>query len=101
MNSFSRIPVMTKSGRVKHRHYTITIHALNRYVERTGSELSSMITDIDSAWVFYVGSNSVHAKYRYIAHKAEMVGGYLLTNGYLLFIVIPRKSHRVITVLLM
>ncbi len=90
---------MTIAGRVKHRHYTITIHALSRYLERTGSDLSRMMLDIDNAWVFYLSRRNIEARrYRYIALKAYRAGAYLLTNGYLIFVVKPYESHHILTV---
>lgn len=99
MINFSLIPVMTRSGVILYKQYTITLHAVLRYFERTGDDLTKLIHDIDGAWMFYYKRTTEHRKYLGVFIRAYREEAYVLTNGHLLFIVKPRESHRIITVI--
>ena len=45
-------PIMTASGSVQFRHYMVTVHAIERYIERIGGDVGNLILDLKNAWVF-------------------------------------------------
>lgn len=94
-------PKMIASGCIRHRHYLITVHALERYIERIGGDAGDMIADIDSAWLFDFNQNGQSRANCVSAASAERAGGYALSNGRAMFIVIPQEQHAIVTTLSM
>lgn len=39
-------PIMTASGSVQFRHYMVTVHAIERYIERIGGDVGNLILDL-------------------------------------------------------
>lgn len=100
INTFPE-PKMIMSGCIRHRHYLITVHALERYIERIGGDAGSMISDIDNAWLFDFNQNGQPRKNCVSAASAERAGGYALSTDRAMFIVIPQEQHTIVTTLSM
>lgn len=94
-------PKMIASGCIRHRHYLITVHALERYIERIGGDAGDMIADIDSAWLFDFNQSGQPRRCCVSAAAAERAGGYALSDGRSMFIVIPEEQHAIVTTLSM
>ncbi|EJB5612749.1 hypothetical protein [Klebsiella michiganensis] len=95
------MPKMIASGCIRYRHYLITVHALDRYIERIGGDAGDMITDIDNAWLFDPNQSGQHRRNCASAAIAERTGGYALSNNRVMFIVIPEEHHVIVTTLSM
>lgn len=39
-------PIMTASGCVQFSHYMVTVHAIERYIERIGGDVGNLILDL-------------------------------------------------------
>lgn len=87
---------MVSSGDVYYRHYRITSHAIDRYIERIGGDLGNMITDLDNAWLFDTTSKRTARRICARIARHERKGGWALTNGRAIFIISPRSHQHVI-----
>ncbi|EAO0752046.1 hypothetical protein ACK85N_001158 [Salmonella enterica] len=95
-------PVMDLSDSVYYRNYRLTSHSIERYIERVGGDLGNMIADLDSSWLFDARNKRAARKVSASVHKSEQSGGWALTNGNVVFIVMPEnKRHVIVTTLLM
>ncbi|HAF8817903.1 TPA: hypothetical protein G5V04_003397 [Salmonella enterica] len=95
-------PVQDQSGNAYHRHYRITSHAIDRYIERIGGDLGNMIADLDSCWLFNPHQKGLKRKMYASAARCEREGGYALFNGRVMFLVNPLShQHIVLTTLSM
>lgn len=95
-------PVMDLSDSVCYRNYRLTRHAIERYIERIGGDLGNMIADLDNSWLFDAGNKRAPRKVSASVYKCEQSGGWALTNGNAVFIVMPEdKRHVIVTTLLM
>lgn len=87
---------MELSGAVYHRHYRITLHAIDRYIERIGGDLGNMIADLDSCWLFNPDQKGLKRKMCASAARCEREGGYALFNGRVMFLVKPASHQHII-----
>ncbi|ELD4017634.1 hypothetical protein QI600_003475 [Salmonella enterica] len=95
-------PVMDLSDSVYYRNYRLTRHAIERYIERIGGDLGNMIADLDGSWLFDASNKRAARKVSASVYKSEQSGGWALTNGNAVFIVMPEdKRHVIVTTLLM
>lgn len=87
---------IVSSGDVYYRHYRITSHAIDRYIERIGGDLGNMIADLDNAWLFDTTSKRLARRICACIARHERKGGWALTNGKAIFIISPRSHQHVI-----
>ncbi|KAB0554568.1 hypothetical protein [Pantoea stewartii] len=99
MISHAPEPKMVASGRIRHRHYLITVHALERYIERIGGDAGDMIAEIDSSWLFDFNQRGHSRRCCASAAAADRAGGYTLSSGRAMFIVFPKEQHAIVTTL--
>lgn len=93
-------PEMTASGCVQFRHYIVTAHAIDRYIERIGGDVGNLIYDLADAWVFDVGRRNVSRPLCASVARLEREGGYGLRNGNAIFMVRPcDRRHVIVTTL--
>lgn len=92
-------PKMIASGRIRYRHYLITVHALERYIERIGGDAGDMITEIENSWLFDFNQRGHSRSYCASAIAADRAGGYALSSGRAMFIVFPKEQHAIVTTL--
>lgn len=94
-------PKMMVSGCIRHRHYLITVHALERYIERIGGDAGDMIAEIDRSWLFDFNPRHHPRRCRASAATADRAGGYALSSGRAIFIVLPQEQHNIVTTISM
>ncbi|EOF7793580.1 hypothetical protein ACFXTU_002339 [Salmonella enterica] len=95
-------PVMELYGSVYYRHYRITRHAIDRYIERIGGDLGNMIADLENSWLFDVNKKGLKRSCCATAAKCERKGGYVLCNGRAMFLIRPAAhQHIILTTILM
>lgn len=89
--------VILEAGAIRFRHYLISAHAADRFLERTGSTLSDMISSLNDA-VLAIRERSYHVGLRKAFERNEASGGYTLKNGNAFFFVQIDKvsGHHVI-----
>lgn len=87
---------MGSSGHAYYRHYLITGHAIDRYIERIGGDLRNMIADLDNAWLFDTTSKKLTRRMCVLIARHERKGGWALTNGKAIFIIRPKTHQHVI-----
>lgn len=101
--NFEGLPdaVMLEKGQIRFKHYHITLHAIDRFVERTGRPADEIVVAIANAHLAsFDRARTVGS--RRIIKKTEEEGGYVLLDGGTYFIVIPSATsghHAVKTVL--
>lgn len=92
---------MDLSDSVYYRHYRITVHAIDRYIERIGGDVGNMIADLEDAWVFDINRKGLLRRLCASVARCERSGGYALSNGNAIFIVKPgAQRHAIVTTLL-
>lgn len=84
---------MSLSGSVYYRHYRITAHAIDRYIERIGGDVGNLIADLDGAGLFDINRKGLSRKVCASAARCDREGGWALTNGKAIFFVKP-SAHR-------
>ncbi|EBS2694624.1 hypothetical protein ZQ65_13875 [Salmonella enterica subsp. enterica serovar Newport] len=94
-------PVMNQSDSVYYRHYRITAHAIDRYIERIGGDIGDLISDLDSCWVFDVDRKGMNRNLCAAVAKRERKGGYALCNDRVMFLIQPGRHYAVLTTLAM
>ncbi|MDJ6542606.1 hypothetical protein LEC33_22835 [Salmonella enterica] len=87
---------MGLSGDVCYRHYRLTNHAIDRYMERIGGDLGNMIADLDNAWLFDTTSKKLARRICACIARHERKGGWAVTNGRAIFIIMPKAHQHVI-----
>ncbi|EMD6814792.1 hypothetical protein VRT12_003333 [Citrobacter koseri] len=93
---------MEVSDSIYYRHYRITGHAIDRYIERIGGDAGNLIFDLKDCWVFDASQKGLKQKWRDRLARCEREGGYMLTNGAVVFLAKPDgQRHVIITTLLM
>lgn len=90
------IPEMIASGCVRFRHYKITVHAIERYIERIGGDVGNLILDLKNAWVLEVDRKEITRQLCAAVARLEREGGYGLRSGKAIFIVRPTATQHVI-----
>lgn len=93
--------VMMPGGSIQFRHYTISLHAIDRFVERYEKPADEMIPMLHSAFLADEKRAKVKGIKRVI-RVAESRGGYVLMSGCCYFIVLPDPDsgrHVVTTVM--
>ncbi|HHA2247817.1 TPA: hypothetical protein ACOEHG_002698 [Enterobacter ludwigii] len=93
MPACSAEPRMGLSGSVYYRHYRITTHAIERYIERIGGDAGNLIADLGSAGLFDINRKGLSRKVCACVAKCGREGGWALTNGKAVFLVKP-SVHR-------
>ena len=86
-------PVAIPACSVYHRHYRITVHAIERYIERIGGDAGNLIADLDSSWWLDINRKGLSRKVCASVAKCDREGGWALTNGKAVFLVKP-SAHR-------
>lgn len=95
-------PAMEISESVYYRHYRITPHAIDRYIESIGGDIGNLISDLDSCWIFDVDRKGMNRKLCVAVAKRERKGGYALCNDRVIFPIQPKwHHHAVLTTLAM
>ncbi|EBU3913309.1 hypothetical protein CWK15_18135 [Salmonella enterica] len=89
-------PALEQSDNAYHRHYRITSHAIDRYIERIGGDLGNMIADLDNAWLFDTASKRLARRICACIARHERKGGWAMTNGRAIFIIMPKAHQHVI-----
>lgn len=92
---------MTNAGNIIWRHYLISAHAIDRFVERCERPAEEFIPMLSSAFLA-CPSRARSARIRKRIVAAEARKGYVLLNGQCYFIVVPNEKgdqHIVKTVL--
>lgn len=89
-------PIMTASGCVRFRQYTITVHAIERYIERIGGDVGNMIFDLKNAWVFNADKKGLPRPLCASVTRCEREGGYGLCHNRAIFLIKPNKHQHVI-----
>lgn len=93
--------VALANGAIRFRHYHISVHALDRFVERYGSPADAIVTLLHDAVVAYEHRAKTPG-IRRVIRVAEARGGYVLLSGSCFFVVVPDKElnlHVVATVM--
>lgn len=80
--------VMLRGGAIRFRHYLISVHAIDRFVERSDLSARDIVPMLDSAYLA-CASRSRSAGARRVIRTAESRGGYVLLSGFCYFIVVP------------
>lgn len=91
--------IMMPGGQIHFRHYHITVHALDRFAQRSGMTTDKIVPCLAGAFL----ADKARANYqvRRFIEKTEERGGYVLMNRGIYFAVQPdpvEKSHAVKTV---
>ena len=94
-------PRMAKTGCVFFRHYLITSHAIDRYQQRVGGDVASMIADISTAWWFDAGDRTLPRHVCLRVANQERKGGYALCNNNMMFMIEPAGDRHVIVTTLL
>lgn len=89
-------PAITAAGGMHYHHYYITGHAIDRYIERIGGDVGSLIADLDRAWVFNIHQRHLPRKHCVTVARHERSGGYVLRSGNVLFMIRPDDFRHVI-----
>ncbi|EAA5548728.1 hypothetical protein ZK99_002077 [Salmonella enterica subsp. enterica] len=89
-------PIMTASGCVQFRHYMVTVHAIERYIERIGGDVGNLILDLKNAWVFDASKKNLPRPLCATVARCEREGGYGLCHDKAIFLVKPGKRQHVI-----
>ncbi|ECC3465578.1 hypothetical protein AA471_23525 [Salmonella enterica subsp. enterica] len=89
-------PVMNLSDSVYYRHYRITAHAIDRYIERIGGDIGDLISDLDSCWIFDVDRKGMKRNLCASVARCERKGGYALCNDRVIFLIRPGWHHHAI-----
>ncbi|MGK0736951.1 hypothetical protein ACSFCT_09195 [Yokenella regensburgei] len=93
---------MDLSDSVYYRHYRITVHVIERYIERIGGDVGNMIADLEDTWVFNFNQRGLPRAQCVSAARCDHNGGYVLTNGIAMFVVKPSGlRHSIVTTLSM
>lgn len=80
--------VLMPGGSIQFRHYTISLHAIDRFVERYGKPADHMVPMLHNA--FLADENRAKVKgIKRVIRVAESRGGYVLISGCCYFIVLP------------
>lgn len=96
--AYSAEPRMDRSGAVLYRHYRITAHAIERYIERIGGDVGNLIADLDSSNVLFAGDKRLPGDVRGPVAKCDREGGWTLTNGSAVFFIKPvAQRHAIVT----
>ena len=93
--------VILRTGAIRFRHYLITIHALDRFVQRCELGAHEIIPTLHYS-VLACLERCRNIAIRRVIRKAEQRGGYVLLNKSCYFIVSPDKEsglHVVATVM--
>lgn len=99
---FAIEPCKIGSGSLRYRHYYISGHAIDRYIQREGGCPDDLLNDLRNSWVFDVTSQNLPRKYCSLVAKLERDDGYALTNGRVIFLVRPQRYHHsIVTILVM
>lgn len=93
-------PRMIHSGCVLYRQYLITVHAMERYIERFGGDVGNMIYALQNAWSFNFRQRGLPIPACRSAVKCEREGGWALSDGEALFLIKPSDEHSVIITVL-
>ena len=93
-------PVMTVSVCVQFRHYMVTVHAIERYIERIGGDVGNLILDLKNAWVFDVSKKGIPRSLCASVARCEREGGYGLRHDKAIFLIKPEaRQHVIVTTL--
>lgn len=84
--------VMTKGGSIIFRHYMISQHAIDRFVERCDLPAADVVPMLHGA-VLACMTRSKSVGIRRVIRVAESRGGYVLLNGYCYFVIVPDGKH--------
>lgn len=99
---FVSAPRMDISDSIYYRHYRITRHAAERYLERIGGDVGNMLLDLNGAVLFESCRKRTPHKLRVSVIRCEQEGGYALINGKAIFLVKPdNRRHTIVTTLRM
>lgn len=98
--TFPLEPILTLKNNIYYRHYRITEHALNRYLQRIGGDAGNLINDLEQGWLLKPQQKGMPRNISNSVEKCEKVGGYALSNGDAVFLIAPKCGrHIVITTL--
>lgn len=89
-------PIMTASGCVQFRHYIVTVHAIERYIERIGGDVGNLILDLKNAWVFDASKKGIPRSLCASVARCEREGGYGLRHEKVIFLIKPNTHQHVI-----
>lgn len=84
--------IMLKRGAILFRHYEISVHAIDRFVERCDLRPDDILPMLHEAALAFAQSIA-HVGIRRVVSNAEQRGGYVLVNGNCYFIVVPDQKH--------
>ncbi|WNL63596.1 hypothetical protein ST4_038 [Aeromonas phage ST4] len=77
--------VMLRKGGIRFRHYYVSVHAMDRFVERCGRPASEILASLhDAVLACYERAKSPGA--RRVIRTADERGGYVLFSGKVYFI---------------
>lgn len=92
-------PIMTASGCVQFRHYMVTVHAIERYIERIGGDVGNLILDLKNA-LFDVSKKGIPRSLYASVARCEREGGYGLRHDKAIFLIKPKaRQHVIVTTL--
>lgn len=101
METPSGIVAEMKTDGIKYRHYIITKHAIERYMQRARAELDNLFVALDRAVIADARRASDHRIQRQI-RKSEANGGYCLFDPetqVFFFMAIGQHLHTICTVM--
>ncbi len=93
--------IILETGAIRFRHYLISIHAIDRFMQRTDGDLFGMIETLHDA-VLAIRERSNHYALRRAFERNDEAGGYTLKNKNVFFFVqidAERGYHVIATVM--
>lgn len=89
-------PRMLSSGCVLYRQYLLTVHAMERYIDRLGGDVGNMIMDLQDSWSFDFNQKNQPRDICASAARCDREGGWALSNGRAVFLVKPGEYYSVV-----
>ncbi len=92
---------MMPGGSIHFRHYTVSLHAIDRFVERCNRPAGEILPLLHKAYVAYE-HRARRSGIRRVIRVAEQRGGYVLSCQQCYFIVVPdtKTDRHVVTTVL-
>lgn len=98
--AYAAEPALAPGGGLFYRHYYITGHAIDRYRERVGGDLDSLVADLECAGLFDINRTGIHRRVCASVARHERAGGYALQCGEGVFLARPGdRRHVIVTTL--
>ncbi len=84
--------VILETGAIRFRHYLISVHAIDRFQQRTNGSVPDLIEALNDA-VLAISGRSHHVGLRRALKRNDDAGGYTLKHGNAFFFVRIDPAH--------